>query len=138
MSYYDEGGNSGLFRFKLPSLNISSHLRTAGIYISGALFAAGLWFFIDAAVYSKVANAGTVHVTFVDWIPTICSAIGMLVVNSIDRSKLTDDHYGGSDSAVAWKAKLILFIGFALLAGGLAGGVVSSSTALPTYAWRLT
>lgn len=124
MSYYEEGGSGGLFRFKLPSLSLGAHVRAAGIYVSGALFAAGLWFFIDAAVYSKVANAGTVHVTVVDWIPTICSALGMLVVNSIDRSKLTNDHYGGSDSAIAWKAKLVLFIGFALLAGGLAGGVV--------------
>lgn len=77
---------------------------------------------MDAAIFSKVANAGLVHVTFVDWIPVICSSLGMLIVNSIDRSKLTGDNYG--ETSVAWKAKLILFIGFALLAGGMAGGVV--------------
>lgn len=116
-----EQGNS-LFRFQLPSLSIGAHARSIGIYTSGILFACGFWFFLDAAVYSKVANAGLVHMTFVDWIPAICSALGLVIVNSIDKSKLTGDDYG--ESSVAWKAKLILFIGFALLAGGLAGGIV--------------
>lgn len=103
-------------------MSIGAHARSIGIYLSGVLFACGFWFFIDAAVYSKVANAGTVHITFVDWIPVICSSLGMLIVNSIDKSKLTSDNYG--ESSIAWKAKLILFIGFALLAGGLSGGLV--------------
>lgn len=117
--------NGGLFRFQMPSLSIGSNARSLGIYLSGVLFACGFWFFMDAAIYSKVANAGIVHVTFVDWIPVICSSLGMLIVNSIDRSKLTGDNYG--ETSIAWKAKLVLFIGFALLAGGMAGGVVSVS-----------
>ncbi|BFZ55170.1 Vacuolar protein sorting-associated protein 68 [Savitreella phatthalungensis] len=121
--YYDNESRNQLFRFRLPSLRLTSGMRTVGIYLSGALFAAGLWSFVDAAVYSKVANAGNVHVSFVDWIPAICSVLGMAVVSAIDKAKLTDDHYGGT-SALAWKAKLVLFVGFALLAGGLAGGVV--------------
>lgn len=100
-------------------------MRSVGIYLSGILFATGAWIFVDAALYSKVANAGTVHITFVDWLPAICSALGMLIVNSIDKSKLTSDNYG--ETSMAWKAKLVLFIGFALLAGGLAGGVVGTS-----------
>lgn len=114
--------SNSLFRFQIPSLDIGSRLRSAGIYLSGILFATGFWIFVDAALYSKVANAGTVHITFVDWLPAICSALGMLIVNSIDKSKLTSDNYG--ETSMAWKAKLVLFIGFALLAGGLAGGVV--------------
>jgi hypothetical protein len=48
----------------------------------------------------------------------------MLVINSIDKSRLSSDSWGYSgDSAVAWKARLVLFLGFALLAGGLAGSV---------------
>lgn len=121
---YDQPNS--LFRFQLPSFNIGSHGRSIGIYTSGILFACGFWFFLDAAVYSKVANAGSVHVTFVDWIPAICSALGLLIVNSIDKAKLTSDDYG--ESSIAWKAKLILFIGFALLAGGLAGGIVRAHT----------
>lgn len=69
-------------------------------------------------------NATDAHITFVDWIPGICSALGMLVINSIDKSRLSADSFSYSGNGVAWKAKLVLFLGFALLAGGLAGSVV--------------
>ena len=49
----------------------------------------------------------------------------MLVINSIEKSRLSADNYSYSGTGVAWKAKLVLFLGFALMAGGLAGGVVS-------------
>ena len=62
---------------------------------------------------------------FVDWIPGICSALGMLVINSIEKSRLSADSYSYSGTGVAWKARLVLFLGFALLAGGVAGSVVS-------------
>jgi hypothetical protein len=45
----------------------------------------------------------------------------MLVINSIDKSRLSADSFSYSGNGVAWKAKLVLFLGFALLAGGLAG-----------------
>jgi hypothetical protein len=64
-----------------------------------------------------------VHITFIDWIPGICSALGMLVINSIDKSRLSADSFSYSGNGVAWKARLVLFLGFALLAGGLAGSV---------------
>lgn len=63
------------------------------------------------------------HVNFVDWIPGICSALGMLVINSIDKSRLSADSFSYSGNGVAWKARLVLFLGFALMAGGLAGSV---------------
>ena len=65
---------------------------------------------------------------FVDWIPGICSALGMLVINSIEKSRLHADSFSYSGSGVAWKARFVLFLGFALLAGGLAGSVVSFSS----------
>ena len=61
---------------------------------------------------------------FVDWIPGICSALGMLVINSIDKARLSADSFSYSGNGVAWKARLVLFLGFALMAGGLAGSVV--------------
>lgn len=64
------------------------------------------------------------HVKFVDWIPGICSALGMLVINSIEKSRLQADSFSYSGGGVAWKARFVLFLGFALLAGGLAGSVV--------------
>lgn len=49
----------------------------------------------------------------------------MLVINSIEKTRLSgDSFYSGSGSGVAWKARLVLFLGFALMAGGLAGSVV--------------
>jgi len=81
---------------------------------------------IDIAVWSKSTQNYTdppVHITFVDWIPSICSALGMLVINSIDKSRLSADSFSYSGNGVAWKARLVLFLGFALLAGGLAGSV---------------
>ena len=82
---------------------------------------------MDAAAFSHSSRNGSdVHVKFVDWIPGICSALGMLVINSIEKSRLHADSFSYSGSGVAWKARFVLFLGFALLAGGLAGSVVSS------------
>lgn len=50
----------------------------------------------------------------------------MLVINSIEKSRLHADSFSYSGSGVAWKARFVLFLGFALLAGGLAGSVVSA------------
>ena len=47
----------------------------------------------------------------------------MLVINSIDKTRLGGDSFSYSGNGVAWKARLVLFLGFALLAGGLAGSV---------------
>jgi TRAP-type mannitol/chloroaromatic compound transport system permease small subunit len=49
----------------------------------------------------------------------------MLVINSIEKSRLSADSFSYSGGGVAWKARFVLFLGFALLAGGLAGSVVS-------------
>lgn len=48
----------------------------------------------------------------------------MLVINSIEKSRLSADSYSYSGTGVAWKARLVLFLGFALMAGGLAGSIV--------------
>jgi hypothetical protein len=94
-------------------------------------FALANWTFIDAAVLSAHAHSPwgdpdsepPVHVTFVDWIPGICSFLGYLVINIIDKDRVRGEE-GFGDSRAVWSARLILFIGFALMAGGLAGSVV--------------
>ncbi|EEH16782.1 hypothetical protein PABG_06869 [Paracoccidioides brasiliensis Pb03] len=116
--------DSRLFRFSKPQWLSSATARTAGIYISGALFSLGFFFLIDAAAFSRSSKNGSfVHMKFVDWIPGICSVLGMLVINSIEKSRLSADSFSYSGSRVAWKARFVLFLGFALLAGGLAGSV---------------
>lgn len=54
----------------------------------------------------------------------------MLVINSIEKTRLSADNYSYSGTGVAWKARLVLFLGFALMAGGLAGSVVGSQEGL--------
>jgi Uncharacterised protein family (UPF0220) len=44
-------------------------------------------------------------------------------INSIDKTRLSGDSYSYTGSGVAWKARVILFVGFAFMAGGLAGSV---------------
>jgi len=113
-----------LFRFPKPAWLNSANTRTAGVYAAGALFSLGFFTFIDAATYSHSPLNGSVeHITFVDWIPLICSVLGMLVINSIEKTRLAADSFSYSGSGVAWKARLVLFLGFALMAGGLAGSV---------------
>ena len=64
-----------------------------------------------------------VHVTFLDWLPGICSLLGMIVINLIDKDRV-QGHEDFGDARAVWRARLLLFIGFALMAGGLAGSVV--------------
>lgn len=47
----------------------------------------------------------------------------MLIINSIDKTRLSGDNFSYSGDGVAWKARVILFMGFAGMAGGLAGSV---------------
>jgi hypothetical protein len=90
------------------------------------------WTFLDAAILSAHAKAPwgdppisdpPVHVSFVDWIPGICSLLGYIVINLIDKDRIRGDE-GFGDSRAVWRARLFLFIGFAFMAGGLAGSVV--------------
>lgn len=117
-----------VFRFGNLRFPNSAKLRSIGVYASGALYSIGFWFFMDAVIFSKTVNALTVHVTFVDWIPAICLLLGMLVVNSVEKLRLLNDtlalsSFGGAGHAV-WQARVVLFLGFALLAGGVAGSFV--------------
>lgn len=79
---------------------------------------------LDSAVWSKSPrNGSNVHVRFVDWLPLIFSSLGMLIINSVEKQRLSADSFSYSGSGVAWKARVVLFLGFAALAGGMAGGV---------------
>ncbi|EEB08362.2 vacuolar sorting protein Vps68 [Schizosaccharomyces japonicus yFS275] len=118
MSSSPENGG-GLFRFRFSSLHLS--YRNLGVYSSGVFFASGIWVFINACLTSKLVNGGDVHVEFEDWVPFLCSLLGMIIVNSVDKSRLSGDSFAYTDENIASKARLILFIGFSLLASGLAG-----------------
>ena len=61
----------------------------------------------------------------------------MLVINSIEKSRLQADSFSYSGNGVAWKARFVLFLGFALLAGGLAGSVVCFYSYTDIYPYHL-
>jgi hypothetical protein len=87
-------------------------------------FSLAFYTMLDSAVWSKHVNASTTHVKFVDWLPFIFSSLGMLIINSVEKGRLAADSFSYSGNGVAWKARVVLFLGFAALAGGMAGGVV--------------
>lgn len=49
-------------------------------------------------------------------------------INLIDKNRLQGEAYSYSGTGLIWKARLFLFLGFALIAGGLAGSCVSYLT----------
>jgi len=119
--------------FNLPKLNFGPRTREFGTYVSGALFAISYFILIDAQTLSSHAKPPAdapydtipVRMTFVDWIPAIISTLGYLVTSLLDKSHLHSygsDAWGGEGS-VAWRARVVLFIGVALMAGGLAGSL---------------
>ncbi|KAK4460849.1 UPF0220-domain-containing protein [Cladorrhinum samala] len=112
-----------LFKFGKPQWLNSVWARNAGVYAAGGLFSLGFYILLDSAVWSAHRNPSDVHVTFVDWLPFIFSTLGMLIINSVEKSRLSADSFSYSGSGVAWKARVVLFLGFAALAGGMAGGV---------------
>jgi hypothetical protein len=104
-------------------------------------FALAHWMFWDAAILSSHAkpppdapfDTVPVHVTFLDWISGICSTLGLLVVNLINKEHLLSDGGYHQDASIVWRARLFLFVGFALMAGGLAGSVVRNLYALNLF-----
>ncbi|KAK0720846.1 hypothetical protein B0H67DRAFT_205350 [Lasiosphaeris hirsuta] len=113
-----------LWKFSKPDWLNSVWARNAGVYAAGGLFSAAFYVLLDSAVWSKSpSNGSDVHITFVDWLPFIFSSLGMLIINSVEKARLSADSFSYSGSGVAWKARVVLFLGFAALAGGMAGGV---------------
>lgn len=97
--------------------------RTARLTTS-CQFSVAFYVMLDSAVWSKSPKNGSdVHVKFVDWLPFVFSSLGMLIINSVEKQRLSADSFSYSGSGVAWKARVVLFLGFAALAGGMAGGV---------------
>lgn len=122
----DIDGNTQNSIFRLPLPHISTiTLRTAGIYLSGVFYSLAFYSLLDSALFSKSnANGSIVHVTFADWLPFVVSSLGMLIINIIDKSRLSLTADFSHDQAAEWSAKIVLFLGFACLAGGLAGSIV--------------
>jgi hypothetical protein len=96
---------------------------------------------LDTALYSSHGNASVVHVKFADWVPFILSSLGMMVINTVEKSRLSAESFSfGTSSGYSsadWQAKVVLFLGFAMLAAGLSGSVVVLILRyiVPHYSW---
>lgn len=122
----DINGNpqNSIFRLPLPHIPTAT-LRTTGIYLSGVFYSLAFYSLLDSALFSKSrANGSIVHITFADWLPFVVSSLGMLIINIIDKSRLSLTADFSHDQSAEWSAKIVLFLGFACLAGGLAGSIV--------------
>ncbi|EIW70263.1 hypothetical protein M231_02769 [Tremella mesenterica] len=143
-----------VFRFSLPSFEVGPRVRQVGTYLSGGLFALSFFLLLDASTLSSHAkpppdapyDVVPVHMSFVDWIPAICSTLGFLVVSLLDKTHLNSALSGdawSSDGPAAWRARVVLFVGVALMAGGLAGSltvlilkyIVPDFTGYTYYGW---
>ncbi|CAJ0763650.1 7755_t:CDS:2 [Entrophospora sp. SA101] len=77
-----------------------------------AIYAAGWWIFIDAIIYKTIYNEIS-PIAFEDWI-----------MNTIDKSIISDEIYSyGESRRTLWKARLLILLGFTLMAFGLCGSV---------------
>ncbi|KAK9764215.1 Vacuolar protein sorting-associated protein 68 [Basidiobolus ranarum] len=106
---------------RLPSLG--PRKREIGAYSAGILFAAAWWVFIDAIVVASTVHDLPVFIGFEDYVSGIICTIGMIIVNSIDLSILQGENFSYSGAGLAGKARMMLFIGMAAMAGGVAGSV---------------
>ncbi|KAI8081964.1 uncharacterized protein B0P05DRAFT_538810 [Gilbertella persicaria] len=100
--------------------NLGNKSRQAGVYFAGMLFALGWWVFIDGLSVLWNLQNRQIAPGIEDWVPGIITTFGMIIVNLIDKEalkgNLVDDEY-------IWRARLFLFFGFAMMAGGFSGSV---------------
>ena len=109
------------FNFPLPLCPaLPAHLQhDLLIYLSGICFAAAWWVFVDVLVRAAQLSLPI----RVEWAPGIALTLGMLIVNSLDQSRLVPDSYGSVDED-AWKVRLAFFIGVAVMVTACAGSLL--------------
>ncbi|WVN88954.1 uncharacterized protein L203_104169 [Cryptococcus depauperatus CBS 7841] len=123
-----------VFRFNLPHFELGPKSRAVGTYLSGGLFALSYFILFDACTLSKHAKPPAdapydvvpVHISFVDWVPAIISTLGFIITSLLDKSHLSSAFSSdpwASEGSAAWRARIVLFIGVAMMAGGLAGSL---------------
>ncbi|XP_078165876.1 transmembrane 50A-like protein [Carex rostrata] len=101
----------------MDSNNFSILWGIAGPGISGAVFGAGWWFWVDAVVCSSV------KISFLHYLPGIFASLAALMFNCVNRDEIGNDYYspyGGDDE---WRLKLWLFVAYVVSFVSLAGAV---------------
>eukprot|EP01024_Parvocaulis_polyphysoides_P024585 TRINITY_DN22487_c0_g2_i6.p2 TRINITY_DN22487_c0_g2~~TRINITY_DN22487_c0_g2_i6.p2 ORF type:complete len:159 (-),score=19.46 TRINITY_DN22487_c0_g2_i6:313-789(-) len=92
---------------------IEERLKLYGPGISGVLFGAGWWFWIDAVVMHSVP--------FPQYLPGFIATIAVIMINVVRRDELDD--YDPYDQAGYCRSRLWLFICYVVSFGAVIGSV---------------
>ncbi|XP_066383333.1 uncharacterized protein [Miscanthus floridulus] len=85
--------------------------------VSGAIFGAGWWFWVDAVVCSAV------QVSFLHYLPGIFATLAALMFNCVNKDEIGYDYYSPYGDDSEWRVKLWLFVAYVVSFVCLAGSV---------------
>ncbi|SAL98158.1 hypothetical protein [Absidia glauca] len=125
-SLYDDEPQS-IFVIKNPFRFLSHKGRQVGSYIAGGLVGYSVVLpRLPCQAHllllpSTASPQDSVDMGFEDWFSGLLSTLGMIVINLIDKSRLQGEAFSYAGSDLVWKARLFLFVGFALIGFGFAG-----------------
>lgn len=90
-------------------------IKSYGPGISGALFGAGWWFWVDAVACTND------KVPFVQYIPGIIATLALVMINCVRRDELSD--FDPFDEGVYCRSRFWLFISYVVSFGSIIGAV---------------
>lgn len=89
--------------------------KAYGPSMSGALFGAGWWFWVDAVACSSN------KIPFTQYLPGIVATLALIMINLVRREDLSD--YDPFDDGGYCRSRFWLFISYMVSFGAVAGGV---------------
>jgi len=116
-------------------VNLNKHWRAIAIFLAGFMFASANWTFLFCVAQAlrppqacqscnEPQVPPPVHATFVDWIPSICSMLGMAMITLVDRDRIRGSEGRAEDEQAVSRARLFFLSGVALMTGGLVGSIM--------------
>uniref|UniRef100_A0ACD5ZEW2 Uncharacterized protein n=1 Tax=Avena sativa TaxID=4498 RepID=A0ACD5ZEW2_AVESA len=96
--------------------NLPAVWAAVGPGVSGAVFGAAWWFWVDAVVCSAAA------VPFLHYLPGLFATFAALMFNCVKREDINDNYYSPYDDS-EWRLKLWLFISYVVSFVSLAAAV---------------
>ena len=101
-------------------MGLAEAVPSIGSCVAGLLFGAAWLLWIDGVAFAAAEYGEAVNGAY--WVPGILQTIGLLMVNLINWSLLTDDSMM-DDGGVAVKVKAWVFVSFVFCFSGLIGSV---------------